>query len=258
MKKVILTTCCVLLAANFALADWNEGDPFKMHFPQLPDPLGWDVNFMDPKVLADDWACTESGPVSDIHFWFSSRQDLQFQIQNIHASIHKDIPAGADPDIPYSRPGQLLWQRDFSPLEFRVREYGTGFQGWYDPNTGEYEPDDHLIIHQVNIVNIRDPFPQEADNIYWLDLSVKATGPGGTEPVQLGWKTSLEHFMDDAVWADMPWADMPAGGIEPDWQPLMDPITGETLDLAFVITPEPGTILLLLGGLGGLLFRRRR
>ena len=41
----------------------------------------------------------------------------------------------------------------------------------------------------------------------------------------VGWKTSLEHFRDDAVW----------GGPD-NWNPLFDPITGETLDLAFVIT----------------------
>ena len=51
-----------------ALADWDIGDGHKMHYPQLPDPNGWDVNLTGNKVF-DDWRCGGSGPVDDIHFW---------------------------------------------------------------------------------------------------------------------------------------------------------------------------------------------
>ncbi|MCJ7578787.1 MAG: hypothetical protein MUO91_10085, partial [candidate division Zixibacteria bacterium] len=43
----------------------------KMHFPQLPDLEGWDVYAVYPKTLADDWKCSATGPVTDIHFWGS-------------------------------------------------------------------------------------------------------------------------------------------------------------------------------------------
>jgi len=266
MKRVTLTICCVLLTSSLAFSHWDEGEPFKMHFPQLPDPLGWDVNFMTPpegsgrpaKVLADDWLCTESGPVSDIHFWFSSRDDLRFEIQKVRASIHDDDRSGQ-----FSKPGQLLWQRDFSPEQVQTRVWGCGPQGWYDPNTGEYELADHYIIYQANIIEIPEPFVQEADSIYWLDLSVQATRLDGTDPVWLGWKTADvnkypdpytgSHFEDDAVWTDVEEPGLPL-----QWQELRDPITGNSLDLAFVITPEPGTLVLLVGGgLVGLLSRRR-
>jgi hypothetical protein len=65
----------VILVAAPATADWDPGDPYKMHYPQLPDPEGWDVNFSPPLVPAGDWLCTRTGPVSDIHFWFSSQLD---------------------------------------------------------------------------------------------------------------------------------------------------------------------------------------
>jgi hypothetical protein len=80
-----------LAAAGTVRADWNPNDPYKMHFPQLPDPNGWDVAFawQDPGVpgigqpaqrvpnfLADDWRCSETGPVSDVHFWLSMQGDL--------------------------------------------------------------------------------------------------------------------------------------------------------------------------------------
>ena len=66
-----------------------------------------------------------------------------------------------------------------------------------------------------------------------------------------GWKTSgSPQFMDDAVWGD----DF-AGGVT-EWNELVDPQTGQSLDLAFVITPEPTSMALL--GLGGLAVLRRR
>jgi hypothetical protein len=44
----------------------------KMHFPQLPDPTGWDVRAY---CIEDDWQCSETGYVSDIHFWGSWHAD---------------------------------------------------------------------------------------------------------------------------------------------------------------------------------------
>jgi hypothetical protein len=270
----------VFLAAP-ATADWKEGDPDKMHFPQLPDPVGWDVKFgpfQDApgapggiKVLADDWQCTETGPVSDIHFWFSVKHDewnpqIPIPIQKIHVSIHDNKPA--DPEIPFSRPGALLWERDFGPEEFTaIYPWGTGQQGWYDPNTGQWNRPDHNLFGQVNI-NIpataaRPPFEQKRGEIYWLDLYMVAD-PAGTLPLELGWKTANtrlypepytgKHFMDDAVWADVP-----ATGEPTLWRPLIDPLSGQSLDMAFVITPEPGTVVMLIGaGLIGLVAYARR
>ena len=255
MKNVlplaIVTATFVFLAAP-ALADWDPGDGHKMHFPQMPDPFGWDVNFTEPKVLADDWLCTMTGPVEDIHFWFSARGDQlpPDMIDNIHVSIHDDDRSG-----PFSKPGNLLWEADYPAGSFVTRDWGTGQQGFYDPNTGEAYPDDHFQIYQANITDITDPFIQEEGNIYWLDLSVTSLVP--FPGLEYGWKTSLDHFEDAAVWSDF-------GGAGADWQPLHDPFTGEALDLAFVITgreiPEPGTVMMFFSaGLMGLVaFARRR
>ena len=245
--NITVVAVALLALAGAAWADWDIDDGHKMHYPQLPDPDGWDVNFTEPKVLADDWRCTRSGPVSDIHFWMSSRQDHPFQLLNIHASIHTDDLSNPD----FSQPGDLLWKADFDASMFTVRDWGTGVQGWYDPNPipPVVEPDDHFLIYQVNITQIPDPFPQKVGEVYWLDLSVSLLDPAAAS--QLGWKTSLEHFRDDAVWSD---ADA-AGGVT-GWQPLFDPYNGETLDLAFVITPEPATMALL--GLGALALLKRR
>jgi len=225
----------------------------KMHFPQYPDTFGIDINFTDPKVLADDWQCTESGPVDIVKFWFSAKNDWfdigdpWSQISNVHVSIHSDIP-DPDGDGPlYSMPGDSLWAMDFGPYSPFVtfsEYYPSGDQAWFDPNTGEYIPSDHAHIYECVIQNIQEYFWQEEDNIYWLDLSLTTiASPMGDS--LLGWKTadmdrypvqfSGRHFQDDAVWGDFP---------DPFWQELTDPAvpdSGESLDLAFVISAVPDT-----------------
>ena len=78
--KLKLIVVCALLpifaVAPTVLADWNEGDSYKMHYPQLPDPCGWDVCLED-QWLADDFTCTESGAITDIHFWISWLDDVE-------------------------------------------------------------------------------------------------------------------------------------------------------------------------------------
>ena len=65
--------------------------------------------------------------------------------------------------------------------------------------------------------------------------------------------------MDDAVYGD----DLDGDGIVDAWHELYDPYNpfgGDpvSLDLAFVITPEPVTLIVLALGLVPMLLRRRR
>ncbi len=242
VKTILMLSAVLMFAAAPAAADWDPGDGHKMHYPQLPDPFGWDVQASNPTVLADDWQCRQTGPVDDVHLWGSWQADYPpplGEISSIHLSIHDNIQG------PPSMPGDLLWERDFLVGEFTVRNYGTGNQGWLDPVSGDWILNDHMMFHQINIVDIPDPFIQTEGEIYWLDVSVSTT----LGLPFWGWKTSQDHFMDDAVYRD-------TDGM---WQELFDPITGESLDMAFVITPEPGTMCLLaLGGIGVLMRRRRK
>ncbi|MAE66204.1 MAG: hypothetical protein CMJ18_18190 [Phycisphaeraceae bacterium] len=233
--------------AGSARADWIPGDGHKMHWPQLPDPNGWDVNATTvdpifPRTLADDWRCSESGPVEDIHFWGSFRDDVFNQpMMLFRIGIWSDVPTNPDMDPPWSHPGDLLW-------EFETDDVGIvpvdppSMQGWLDPFTGEAIEQNHQNYFQYNVVDIPRPFIQERGKIYWL--SIEAQNVAAPANVQWGWKTSRsQHFLDDATFQES------GPGIVPFWHELIDPITGESLDLAFVITPEPGSLIMLLVGL---------
>jgi hypothetical protein len=181
------------------------------------------------------------GSGRDIHFWFSAYQDwldltlpIGQQIFNIHVSIHEDIPDPDGPGPEYSRPGLLLWQRDFPVDAVAFSRCYTEGQSWYDPAQGFFVPNDHFNLYRCDIRLITDPFIQEVGKIYWLDLAIASELP-------LGWKTADldrypapwtgNHFQDDGVWGDYP---------NPFWQELRwppgVPNGGQSIDLAFVIT----------------------
>ncbi len=208
------------------MADWDITESHGMHYPQMPDPTGYDVDCNDPRILADDFLCTQSGPIREIHIWISQRyqtgEPIPPPILNIYLSIHTDIPAAGSP-TGYSMPGELLWSDDFGVGQFIIREPAyEGLQGWFDPWIPELWLGDHIWYWQVNIEPILDPFVQIEGEIYWLDVSI-------TSPEEIGWKTSLDHWNDDAVYYDQ---DFPPFF----WIDLIDPEPPfESLDMAFVI-----------------------
>ena len=241
--RVRIIVALVMFAAGPALADWDPGDGHKMHFPQLPDPNGWDVDIsfetIHPRMVADDWQCSQSGYVNDIHFWFSWCGDAEGEIEDVGLAIFSDDSSGS-----YSKPGDLLWdgimELHIEAENFTVRHWGTGDPGWYDPHTATVLEHDHQDIYQMNVEGIIDPFYQEEGTTYWLVITMLVSDG------QVGCKTSLDHFQDSAVWYS-------GNG----WYELSDPLTSDPLDLAFVIAPEPTTLgLLMLGPLA--LLRRRR
>jgi len=267
MKKLItiyLVATVILMISGAANANWTPDEPNKMHYPQLPDPYGWDVSFTNT-VLADDWQCSETGYVKDIHLWFSikgwNNEYLpEMTGPSIYVSIYADIPAELS-TTGYSMPGgKALWQRIFAEDEYEAEYAGSGNQGWLDPVTGGAVPSDHTAYFIMNIENFpsteEEPlFLQEQGTIYWLAIQVTPADVHlpPEEEYEIGWKTSIsEHFMDDAVWC-------PYDGLY-DWQELRYPEDdlryGQSIDLAFVITPEPTTIALL--GLGALSLIRRK
>ena len=222
-RSAIVALGLALALSTPALADWDPGDCYKMHYPQLPtyyinpDLTAMDVAFEFGR-LADDWQCTESGYVTDIHFWISWRCDMVGPVDGFTVVIWSDNPEGPDG---YSIPNEPLWSRDFYHPEFVVRDLPDHIQDWYNPWQDSLFYADHMVWQQINIVDIVSPFYQEEGQIYWLEIDMWGAP-------QCGWKVSgSPQFRDDAVYWDFP-----------IFKELKDPYTHESLDLAFVITCE--------------------
>ena len=231
MRRILtLLTALAFLGGLFpvaATADWDEGDGHKMHWPQLPDPVGVDVNATAPQSLGDDWECSETGWVKDIHFWGSWKDDEKGTITSFTLSIYTNDP-GIPGELP-SKPDRLLWRTQVT--QFTEREMAPSPQGWFDPIEPFYLPDNHMRYYQYNIVLPEDNwFYQVQDTIYWLVVSANVeSGPSSPE---WGWKSTIRdlQWMDDAVWSNS----------QSPWQEMYDPPQYEqSLDLAFVITGEP-------------------
>ncbi len=194
------------------------------------------------RKLADDFPCFTSGPISDIHLWCSWRNDVVGKIERLHLSIHEDDPigdAGQDPDNQYSKPGRLLWEADLGPDEFDIfLKYDLEvYEYWWDPYVPLFQIRADRRIWQIDVDIPRDEaFQQKGSSskqvIYWLDAFVETDGKG-----ELGWKTSDEHFMDNAV------RDKPGTWLELNY-PAGHPYYDSTMrfDLAFAITTKPESV----------------
>ena len=68
-SKIILSVLILLATvagySTVALCDWNPEDGHKMHFPQEPNPDGWDV-CLCCQWIADDFTCSRTGPIDDM------------------------------------------------------------------------------------------------------------------------------------------------------------------------------------------------
>ena len=140
---VILTILLVLALGGTPLqagtgtapCEWQRGDPHKMHWPQLPDlsATGIDIS-LSRGMLADDFKCTGTGPIRDIHIWGSFLEDILPGngpgSLTLELSIYSDIPATTDR---WSRPGTLLWQRTFKPGEYIASKVHEGPEDLFHP-----------------------------------------------------------------------------------------------------------------------------
>ena len=85
-----------------------------------------------------------------------------------------------------------------------VSPYGSGDQGFADPQQGlpaGWQPNDDVEFQQITIVEIDNPFTQQAGEIYWLGIHVWWTS-GPQEPV--GRKATQDKFEDTAVFKELP------------------------------------------------------
>jgi subtilisin-like proprotein convertase family protein len=218
-----------------------EEQQFKWLQPPDLGETGIDIHATRIVVLADDYLCTEPGHVVEIWIWGSWLDDYlpagDPAAVDFTLSFHSDIPADMNPDG-YSIPGELLWHATFAAGEFAVSPEATGLlEGWMIPPQNYWFPADTTCWLYRFFVPAEEAFCQWGTElepvVYWLDVQAYPLDPEAT----FGWKTSLEHWNDDAVWGEGsepfagPWSELR--------YPPAHPYHPQSIDLAFSLRSEP-------------------
>ncbi|MHC4213131.1 MAG: DUF7901 domain-containing protein, partial [Planctomycetota bacterium] len=212
----------------------------------IPTFCGWDeVSYnrnQDEswKIVADDFRCFGTMPITSIHWWgsyfdweypwgqglFPNELPIAWKI-----GFWSNVPAGVIAE--YSYPKTLLWQIDLPAERVEVEEVGKDdFGGWY--------PYDICYQYYVDLgpdeIFWQDDFlGQTMDDVFWLSIAaVYPDDPCDPPYNPWGWKTRPWSWMDDAVTFNL--AVAPDEGIDLDpvlVTPIEDPIWGESYDVAF-------------------------
>jgi len=207
---------------------------------QSPDtsPNGLDVKATLPKILADDFLCQQSGPITQITIWGSWLNDYVAAQPCFCLGIWSDVPA-AGTNLSY--PGIQLWTNCFGPGEYSYLPYTNGVQeNFFDPNVDAIIGADTAIWQYTFPIPTNLAFVQTNGMVYWLSVTADCFD---TNVFLFGWKTCPTNWGDNAVFNDLD----ALGDLTGPWQELLRPGTTNSLDLAFELTttttnlPGPGT-----------------
>ena len=285
MRNFALVFVLVMgITAGSATASWIIKDPAK--YVQLPDlttnglAVEAGVEFRDriSYNLADDWVCTNTNLITEIHIWGAWRQDGHSagEYGALGARIYSNEPNAINGGTP-GKPGTTLWGDWFFPYDanktqdayFTEHQLSNATGGWNDPNVHGYTPNDHVEVWQYNLhIDPNIAFEQQGTSevpvTYWLAIGLA----NGDANHPFGWMTSSVQRNHTSVFGSigsthgvrtMDGGPMPGTWYDnyyPSSHPYAIPGVPAPMDLAFVIVPEPGTLTLL--ALGGLVLVRRK
>ncbi len=201
---------------------------------QYPNLNGYDVDATLPEVVADDFLCTSAGTITNIQVWASFFQNQPDPNMTFVVGIWTDVlpnPLAGG----YSHPGSLLWTETFAPGGYTFSNFAAGQEQFYNPATGQVSSESQVFLYNFSPQN---PFCQQGSPnspiVYWL--SVYALPSVAGTPIQFGWKTSTNHFRDDAVYGTLS-----AAAVAGNWKELFAPISSAlvSLDMAFRLNNGP-------------------
>jgi hypothetical protein len=196
---------------------------------------GYDVQAAVPLVVADDFLCTAASTITNIQIWTSFYEDVLDPDLTFVLGIWTD--ALATPAGSFSHPGSLLWTETFAPGSYNSGQFAAGQEQFYNPATGQVSPESKVYVYSFAP---RQPFCQQGSTnspmVYWLSVYA-VPGPNSLPGAQFGWKTSTNHFRDDAVFGTVD----AHGNYANNWQELFAPIAtaAVSLDMAFALNNGP-------------------
>lgn len=258
MKK-LMTICLtaammLLLTTAFAVADWPN--QYIKHDQMTPGVSNWaGASFIDSAggsaLSADDFLCTQSTSITDIHFAGFTQSLNNQNIQSFRITFWSDFPRTSNDE---SHPDYLLYDQTIGPADL-ADPYK---RGWQDNGDGTFR----INLPEEQWFNQRGT---SADPIvYWIGIQAVIAN-------DLFYWNFVDQYNaplwgDDAAFASdyfgyQPWSnwgwpnmDQPAlydGLLPTDW--------AKSADMAFTLSsiPEPMTICLLGFGAMSLFIRRK-
>jgi len=276
MRKPIFLAALPLILCVFSYAGADGGTDL-IKWSQMPDmgPYGYDFSSETsiPSMVADDFLCSDIYAVVDLHWWGSYYLPGQLWpypnsdnlpdptlgtgtppgiVQGFVVEFYLDVPAGVDPLMPWSHPGQLMYEQSIPMTQVTEVLYGTVTHvGGIQENVWQYncvlpEP----FFQDMNLA------PQDVDGdgvsdgtVYWLKIqAVNANA----DLIQWGWHEA------DSLWHDNAVQNWPPNPHVPFW--VLLPNKDMAFELTFdkdIFVPEPSLIAVLGVGVALLLKRRR-
>jgi hypothetical protein len=181
--------------------------------------------------LADDFVCTNTGPITDIHIWGAWLNDIVDFNTTFWLAIYDDVPAVTNgPVLVPSRPGtNVVWQQYFGPGQYAQSQVNVGIGNFYNPEPPAIMGNDSKVYYYC--FNPSNPPTQTgtltAAKTYWLAVYAM---PSQSTSFLFGWKSAQVQQYD--VCTRTPWPGI--APITTDWRPNYDP-SNRGLDLAFKI-----------------------
>ncbi|MBN1551520.1 hypothetical protein JW979_08625 [bacterium] len=203
---------------------YNPGSPF-------PDCFwGWNEisQFEGYQIVADDWLCTDSRPVTDIHWWGSYYGWMDIVPPPVkpllfHVGIWTDVPAGSG--NPFSHPGVMIWET-VAPIE-SVNETAVGCDFFPE------HPMDTCFEYVFDIPQDFWFYQPPQPTVFWLSISAIYPTPDPPE-YPWGWKTRPLFYNDNAVVITIPTSPSPGANYVSGY-PIYDN-GGDSWDMAFGLT----------------------
>ncbi len=207
----------------------------------IPDPQSW-------QIVADDFRCLGTMPVTSIHWWGSyvgwdgneppEPEPIAWRI-GFWSNIRDPDPS--DP-LTFSYPRHLLWQIEVPADRVDVNNVGQDYFPYesFEDTCFQYHVDltEEEYFWQSNFE------PNTMDKVFWLSIAAVYPEDYVPDVHKWGWKTRPWHWMDDAVTFqldDDPEPGMPPLNIEFNY---ITPIEaeGESYDVAFELDTDPNYI----------------
>src|ERR1017187_4190039 len=157
-----------------------------------------------PWTLADDFPCTNSGAIKDIHLWGSWYNDWLDPNATFTLTIWSDVPTNAMNGA--SHPGVQLWTQTYFSGQYGLCFAATNVETFEDAYGLPLSPDcvTPTVTHNLYHLCFAVPLPSNPTNTfyqtgtpaaktnYWLSVSVQGTN-------YFGWKSSAMTYNDFAV-----------------------------------------------------------